>query len=269
MRFKILLFIIFSMLFYSTNCFGLPKAKIAAKVVTVNGEPVIGAYAFARFTTSGSKVVRGETDANGIFTATSETIDHCGITIEKEGYYVGGVRYNEHNLTLKKHLWTKRWEPWGKVETVILKDIRNPIPMYAKNTYRLDIHKLDELVGYDLKIGDWVIPYGKGVIKDFLFVFKKNDKDAKLSSENWHISYKLTFSNEKDGIQEYYPDKQNNRSEYIWPYEAPETDYLSSYKGFTSIKDGYVKKNFDKKRNFIFRVRTKLDKNGKIIDARY
>ncbi|MCP3872181.1 MAG: hypothetical protein GY699_03370, partial [Desulfobacteraceae bacterium] len=106
-------------------------------------------------------------------------------------------------------------------------------------------------------------------INDFLFIFKKSAKDAKLGSGNWHISYKLTFSNEKDGIQEYYPDEQNSHSEYIWPYEAPETAYLSSYKGFTSIKDGYVKKTFDKKRNFIFRVRTKLDKNGKIIDARY
>ncbi|MEH0021729.1 MAG: Ig-like domain-containing protein [Desulfobacter sp.] len=267
MRFSI--FIILFIVFYTTSCSALlPTAKITAKVVDTEGKPVEGVDTFARFLTgTDATIVEGKTDKEGFFTATGKTIGECNINARKEGYYGAGVGFREVLKDYSKI--TRQWQPWNPTGIIVLKDIRNPTQMYAKYTGYLDIPILGKPVGYDLEIGSWVTPYGKGNNKDFIFIFKKSDKDAKPGSGNWSISYKLFFTNEKDGIQEYYPDKQNSHSRYPWPYEAPKAGYQNSIEGFSSIKDGYVKKSFDKKRNYIFRVRTELDDQGNIVEAKY
>ncbi len=263
-------FIILFIILCSVNCFGgLPTAKLTVRVVDTKGRPIVGAYSFANFYRNAkSNIVRGETDKNGIFSATGKTIGVCGITVRKEGYYTSGGASCE-GLKRGGKIFFNRWEPWDRIDTVVLKDIRNPIQMYAKGTDHIDIPILEQPVGYDLERGDWVTPYGKGVTNDFLFYFKLSDINAKPYHDNWQISYSLTFPNEKDGIQEYYPDDSNRRSGYIWPYKAPETGYQSRIEGFSLKKNGRFKKTFDKNKNYIFRIRTIVDKEGKIINARY
>jgi len=265
MRFKTLL--ILFIVFCSANCFAHPPtARLSVKVLNSEGVPIEGVEAFANFTGSKAKIVRGTTDKSGLFTATGETTSLCGITVKKEGYYDSG--YSFKHILKRGTGSSERWEPWNPIGKIILKEIRNPTQMYAKNTSRMKIPALNKAVGFDLEKGDWVTPYGKGIIQDFIFIFNANDNNAKPSDEKWQCSYKLLFSNTKDGIQEYYPSEED-RGEYIWPYEAPSTGYQSELNGFTEFSDGHVKTNYDDKKNYMFRVRTQLDKQGNIIDARY
>ena len=247
-------------------CIAAPEFKFTTKIIDSNGRPIEGAAIKARFTGSNFKVERGKTDKNGIFTAKGKTTTFCNFAVSKEGYYMSG--YSFESMLLKGEAAFGRWQPWNPTIEVVMKEKKNPTPMLARNTGHMEIPAFDKPVGFDLEKGDWVAPYGQGSLKDFIFVFNISDKDANNWDEKWSCSYKLTFSNGKDGIQEYY-EPENNHSEYIWPYKAPETGYKSVLTGFETMNDGHHEASYDKKRNYIFRVRTKVDDDGNIIEAHY
>jgi len=253
-----------------------PTFKFTVKAVDTNGNPISDAETSATFTGSKSQVVEGKTDKNGLFSASGATTPICGVTVKKEGYYTSGYSFEqmilEHLDESEKGLFN-RWVPWNPTVEVILKEKRNPIPMYVGGTGgHKEIPIFDQPVGYDLEKNDWVAPYGDGNIKDFIFVFYVSDQNAK-SWEEWSCSYNLTFSNDNDGILEYFPPK-DSKSEYIWPYEAPETGYQHAITGFNSMEknanDTYRNETtYNQERNYIFRVRTKVGSKGNIVEAKY
>ena len=251
-------------------CFAdAPTLKFTAKVVNRNGNPIENAKVFVNFTGSKAKVIEGRTNKEGLFTATGSTTPIGGVTVKKEGYYLSGYSFEnmiiEHLDERKKGL-LNRWQPWNPIINIVLKEKKNPIPMYAKGTFGyIEAPALEEPIGYDLAKGDWVIPYGKGEKKDFIFVFRARYDGIK----DWEASYSLTFSDRHDGIIEYYPD-ENDYSEYKWPYKAPQTGYKSEINRYKVFQpNGYSKTNYDKKRRYIFRIRTKVDDKGNIIKAKY
>ena len=265
MRLKIL--ILFLAMLCPVYCLAAPTFKFTAKIVDSNGRPIEGAAIKARFTGSNFKVERGETDKKGLFTAEGKTTTFCNFGVSKEGYYMSG--YSFEPMLVKGEIAFGRWQPWNPTIEVVMKEKRNPIPMYIGTFGHVKIPAYNKPVGYDLEKGDWVAPYGDGSIKDFIFVFKVSDKDANPWDDHWRCSFELTFSNEKDGIQEYY-EPEDNQSKYIWPYKAPETGYQSKWSGFRiKVNDGPIEKSYKEDRHYIFRVRTKVDNNGNIIDARY
>ncbi len=268
MKLKIIL--LFLIVFYPVFCIAAPTFKFTAKIVDSKGNPIEGAEMKVRFTGSNFKLKTGKTDKNGLFTATGKTTTLCNFAVSKEGYYMSG--YSFEPMLIKGRSAFGHWQPWNPTIEVVLKEKRNPTRMLARNTYHMEIPVFDTPIGFDLEKGDWVAPYGNGSVKDFIFVFSVSDKNAK-PWEEWSCSYKLTFSNKKDGILEYYPPK-DNKSEYIWPYEAPETGYKSELTGFRSMKkqpDGSYRKetSYNQERNYIFRVRTKVDSKGNIVEAKY
>lgn len=252
--------------------FVYPLGKVTIRVIDNEGQPVENAavtirYDYAKGFGMGwgtsSKFVDGVTDKDGLYSLTKATPRRWFYMIRKEGHYSSGDTY-EFKDNIAKLLW---W-PWNPTMEIELKKVKNPIKMYVKNTTGMQVPVLNNPVGYDLEKGDWVAPYGKGVISDFVFVFKirfaKND--------DWDASYTLTFSNEQDGIQEYSIPK-GNQSEYFWPYEAPDNGYIHSLtlgaKNY-SIGWGFEHKtDFKENRNYIFRVRSTKDNSGKIIEAKY
>lgn len=254
-----------------------PTAKITLKVIDNKGAPIEDADVSVVFAVpkghgqgwgADASVVDGKTNKKGLFTASGKTTEGVTSSVSKKGYYGGGggrISFTETSFG--------RWKPWNPTIEVVLKEKRNPIPMYVGGTGgHKDIPVFDQPVGYDLEKKDWVAPYGEGSVKDFIFVFSVSDQNAK-SWEEWNCSYKLTFSNQKDGILEYYPDKKD-RSEYKWPYEAPETGYKSELTGFKAMEkqpDGMYrnKTSYNQEKRYIFRVRTKVDGKGNIVEAKY
>jgi len=254
------------------NCYAgilYPTAKITVRAIDSKGNPVPDAKVGILFYVDkgvgagwglASKEVTGKTDKNGFFSGEGSSIDRCNFSVEKDGFYDSNDEVHFQKASL-----LRRWEPWNPTIDIVLKVKRDPVAMYAKRTDALKVPILDMPIGYDLEKSDWVAPYGKGVVRDFIFICKVKFIDI----YNTETSYKLTFTNLTDGIQEYVADK-NDRSIFRWPYEAPENDYKSelalsdSYKGSEKYTPGY-----DKKKCYIFRVRTKVDAKGNILSAKY
>jgi hypothetical protein len=126
--------------------------------------------------------------------------------------------------------------------------------MYAKKyVMGLKLPEYNKQIGYDLMIGDWVGPYGKGINSDILFT--ENHADEKSG-----YTFTIGFPKEGDGLQEFtLPDRETG-SGLRSPHEAP--------------ADGYQPKDEqtqmpDPHRIYLFRVRTAKDHDGNIVSAHY
>ena len=254
----------------TTTCaFSSPTAKLTAKVIDEAELPVAGAQVILSF--SGAKIgdgggltsfgKEGLSDSDGLFSGSAATLPLVGVVIDKKGYYRSIQKYE----FTSRSLLLNRWQPWNPTIDVVLKKIRNPVPMFHKFVEWEPVPALDKPVGYDLEKGDWVAPYGKGQISDFIFEVK----NVQRARADYECSYVLTFSNEKDGIQEYFH-APNDQSYYKWPFEAPLYGYQPSLARFRNDSPGKGYKSNEKKGSYyIYRVRTKTDKDGNILSAQY
>jgi len=265
------LFIAFS----NASAFVYPLGKVTIKVVDNDGQPVENAKVTVRYDYAkgfgmgwgtSSKFFDGVTDKDGYYTLT-KTAPSCWMyTVRKQGYYLSGENYE-----FKDKIGGLVWLPWNPTMEIKLKKVMCRTKMYAKSINNMNAIKvpvLNETVGYDLEKGDWVAPYGMGVINDLVFIFKVRF----VKNDDWDVSYKLTFSNKYDGIQEYFiPD--GNQSEYYWPYEAPEYGYQNEINWSAFYHPGgwagVHKSDYKEDRKYIFRVRTKTDEEGNIVEASY
>lgn len=248
--------------------FGYPSAKITARVVDENGGIIQGADVHISFEIAKKEGwgtdnfgMEGISDSKGLFTGQADASSRIGITVLKEGYYTSRLLYEFPS----RNKLNNRWEPWNPTVEVILKKKHNPVPMYDNHRTSYNIPKLDTPIGFDLEKEDWVAPYGKGMFSDFIINFNVVDR----SYTNYECGFTLTFSNPLDGIQEYFFNN-GDQSYFKWPYEAPINGYHReiSKKKTMSPANGY---RSDEKNNvnYLFRVRTKIDKNGNIIEAKY
>jgi len=77
----------------------------------------------------------------------------------------------------------------------------------------------------------------------------------------------ITFKNKEDGIKEVIRSKSDN-SGYTLTKTAPENGYVNEMEFFNSLKTR-KKRGIKENQNFIFRVRTGTDDNGKVNEAKY
>jgi hypothetical protein len=145
----------------------------------------------------------------------------------------------------------KKWNP---AVTILIKKVGKPIAMYAKKyVMGLKLPEYNKQIGYDLMIGDWVGPYGKGINSDILFT--ENHADEKSG-----YTFTIGFPKEGDGLQEFtLPDREIG-SGLRSPHEAPVDGYQSKHEQ-TQMPDP--------NRNYFFRVRTAKDHEGNIVSAHY
>jgi hypothetical protein len=211
----------------------------------------------------GLKTIRRDdvTNEDGVVTFQGDGLESVGATIDKEGYYQSGSGYK---FTSKSLL--NRWEPWNPTVEVVLKKKRNPVPVYDNYRTSYQIPKFDTPIGFDLERRDWVAPFGHGLVSDFVILYKSEIR----AYTDYDCGFTLTFSNPHDGIQEYFFDKED-QSYFKWPFEAPVEGYLpeiSKEKTMLLPGTGY---NSDEKKtiNYMFRVRSKVDNEGNIVEAQY
>jgi hypothetical protein len=204
---------------------------------------------------------KGLSSTKGEFVSTGEgLLPQVTIYARSQGCYDSSVIYK-----FDKKLIFNRWEPWNPTIEVVLKKKRNPVPMIMGGPDWVAIPKLDTPVGYDLEKGDWVAPYGTGIINDLTIEFNLSSR----AYTDYDANMTISFPNGQDGIQEYWFDKAE-QSAYKWPFEAPLSGYKRSVNVFErdTPENGY-KTNKKEGVNYIFRIRTKLDKDGNVISANY
>jgi hypothetical protein len=203
---------------------------------------------------------RGKTDTNGLFAASerSRSVDLLFGAV-KEGYYKTDLAYE---LGAPYQYDPVKWSP---VITLVLKGVINPIPMYAKGIDK-GPPVSNEPVGFDLTVGDWTAPHGKGQARDIIF----NKNYSLKSTSDYESKLTLSFPNPGDGIQEFQRDALGQGSDLRSPHDAPVDGYRSQLLRETSAHPGQPSKfDYDEKRIYFFRVRTVMDDEGNVKSALY
>jgi hypothetical protein len=185
---------------------------------------------------------------------------------EKPGYYT--VRSVGYDRPLFRDRANGRWEPWNPTVEMVLKRIKNPVAMYAKNV-ELKVPEFDKPMGYDLIKGDWVGPYGGGEKPDLVFEVHRNVR----SDRDYEGSLSLHFSNTADGLVP-TDDPTVDGSELRLKYLAPEEGYIAQ-KVWREIRhpmpDGNdaIVSDTARTMSYYIRVRAIVDAQGRVISAYY
>ncbi|NOT96087.1 MAG: hypothetical protein HOP00_07245 [Nitrospira sp.] len=259
-------------LFSSTICGGKESSfRVLFRVVNDEGKPVAEAKvgvswenATATKNSERIKSVESISDQDGRVEFEGKAFT-SGVSYgaNKQGHYAAwGLRYSFTSTHLL------RWQPWNPTIEVLLKRIKNPVPMYAKRV-EVKIPEFNQPIGYDLVQGDLVAPYGKGQLSDLIF-----EADRKVvSDQEYDGTLTLRFSNEGDGLVAHeipQPDPPGLRM----PYIAPDDGYVSSKtweesRHTSARRNGNIISTASNRMNYFIRVRTVRDKEGKIVSALY
>jgi len=195
-----------------------PVAKVTIRTVDDAGNPIADSsvsVSFEQLNNPNKKtLVSGTTDQFGLFTASSRTSGFTVIQAEKSGYYASRLKWQPDGGDQNgKHL------PWNPTINVTVRKIVNPTPLLTKNVELRGVSNVAK-ASFDVVVGDWVQPHGRGVTGDLLFEWNGNWR----SVDDREASLTLRFTSAGDGILE----RQLTpliEGEFRLPHEAPSEGY--------------------------------------------
>jgi hypothetical protein len=259
MRSSLLFGITLTLLSLSACAATPPTANFNVSIFNENNKPVEGVLVKGGFTNLMADYVpgpgaQGVSDINGNANIFGPAFTSVRVIAEKDGYY-----RSEKRIPVNQR----------KDQNIefVLRDVRNPRALNVKKIFLSARDKIrsGEQFGYDLEIGDFVYPNGKGKVNDFLITHTYQKKDM------WNYSFEIVieFSNALDGLIPFFID--NSESRFKSAYLVPETGYKNKWhiKGSRSGKGKPEVTNLNKQRNYYFRVRTVVNENNEIVSAHY
>lgn len=228
------------------------------------------------------------TDENGVCKVKGSTnTGHVSINTMKipEGYYPTWGGFVSRSADTFGN-----WLPDDSVITMKLQRVEHPIPMFVKQVWRMagktpHIGSWDGKYGeakYDLMKGDFLPPEGKGEYADLTFKLRVvNTWGGMLSVsarevEMYEMELEIEFPNDGDGLRLVSKEDKGTgikiRSAETKGYARTTTrqfgNRIKSYdnRGWI-IHEPYD--DIDKMRCYTFRIRTKYNEKGEIIDGYY
>jgi hypothetical protein len=205
--------------------------------------------------------LRGESDREGLYRWASDSRSIEWFAVSKEGYYDTTQEPRRWPTITDELVASQR-----NILTVVLKRVRNPTPMYAKEA-SVDLPSIHGSYGYDLMIGDLVNPFGKGQVADFIFAVRTVERFGRQD-----LDPDITFSSPTDGIQRYDAPRSGEqhrlrRSAYLFPYEAPVDGYRTSLASADAAVDAAFgeREQWENRYhncNYLFRVRSSSVEGG-------
>lgn len=253
--------------------FGGSGCGLLARSTTVNvevrvrdpeGKPVKDARAVLLLPRYGdgreNAEVFGRTDRAGVCRLTGSADQDYEVGVEKEGYYPTMGPWRHINTPTGM----KQYAVGLQVVELELRPIRNPIPSLVFNVERLKIPKPDTDFGFDLEIGDWVQPDGKGRTSDLVFRVEGETRSPSEYEQTLH----LAFSNACDGYVAFERPGERG-SKFKFPYEAPADGYVAT-RAWRKKIDGekWTTDLEDMQRySFIVRIRSVADELGQVTRA--
>lgn len=246
-------------------------AQVRIKVVDQDGCVVPDATVWGGFTCGGGMndfvLVDGVTNTNGTYVAQGKCNEFLRFEVRKEGYYRTDTKIYFARSKAAPLVVDGKWQPYGETRTVVLKRIKNPHEMSGPDCPpQRKVKIYDKWLGFDLEKGDFLPPMGVGTEADMLVRFRLNGR----MPHDWSIMMDVSFTNspyagacrlKKDG----WSDMKS--SYYADTNAVYQTDFTFKYcheKGVYPYSD---KLNQDE--YMIFRIRTKVDRDGKLVSARY
>ena len=219
------------------------------------------------------------TDKNGLCHVEGETNNgKTGVDIDKapEGYYrFSGMSYR---FVDRPSIPFMHWRPTDIVITAALCKIERPVPLFVRRTLLGNGQPISERVqgpfSYDLLKAAWLPPIGNGEHADIVFERLPREEFGEavnpLRPEFRGKSYKETvvarFVGADNGIVEVKP----NPNATLMIRTAPDSGYGESFELWHSV-DGCNQhhESTDANRHFCFRVRTRRNEKGEIVESYY
>jgi len=239
------------------------QTRFIFRVVDTDGVPVENANVQASFGENWGGWNKGLTDSNGIFAVERVSAGEMIYNVRKQNYYDtdGGYKWCGAGEIIIED---GRWLPWGVTNTIILKKIKNPVALFAaRGSYVVPTNGCP--IGFDLIVGDWVSPYGKGTQDDLVVYLEEKVSDA----YTWHKKLMITFG--KSTLDGVCIQPKDNYSFFKSSYEAPLNGYSKAEVWeFDRVKESVLIDTGSSKEDcLIFRIRTETNNSGKVVSAYY
>lgn len=210
--------------------------------------------------------VYGKTDSNGVVMINGKTNGNkIRFFVGKDGYY--GARRDMTYVEMGKEHDVEhgKWQPYGDEVIIPVKQIKEPVALRSSQNggYKYT-DAIGKWIGYDLEVGDFVDPIGKGLVADFEVYL---DWDGKYFPKCERIGMKIRF---KEPLSGYYSVPLDTESELQTPYSAMPNAVFSQVATYYDRLDGKRLRNkFDKSKCWIIRSRCKIDSQGSLVSANY
>lgn len=239
-------------------------ATINLTVKNEKGVPIQGAEGGAWFWyKNGGTSSKDISDENGKLTLSNKVTTDSAYRIEKEGFYYseGYVRSFEAPDEPFGFFERRRWKP--VIREVVLKTKRNPIPMYSKKC-RGKLPAINQAIGFDLKIVDWVKPYGKGENTDMVVTVATKEVNVGRKTFTRASVVTFDFPGDYNGVQVCDSD---GWSKFISAYHVNLQTPFQKQLVMPSQNSRY--KWLDKRKHLVFRVRSEVSPSGELLRCHY
>lgn len=241
-------------------------AEVHLKVLDDSGVPVTNASVRAVFDMLPvPRSVYGKTDTNGVYIARGKTNgNYIEFFVGNKGYYGSQKKITLIEMGAEHGVKDGKWQPYGDEQKIVLRRIISPCHLVdiVKWIY---VPRTNEWIGFDMKNGDFVQPFGLGEDADF---------EVKVAWDGFSASQcrlcvaSVRFVDEKNGG--YFAPK-SNESDFPFGYRANTNKSLEvSFK--TINRDGdfnQTHRPFPQNEFFVTRTRCKLNADGELISANY
>ena len=241
---------------------------------------------------SRGRLEQGVTNADGDFRFKGESdVSHVTYSIRTEGVVYYPVIRKRLEFSGVSGVVSRHWEPYDSIVTVRLQRVEHPIPLFVKRVelrdYERGIGGFDGTNGvlrFDLMKGDWLPPYGNGEVSDIRLTSscKITDRERKYSYASqkekdvlfYELSNEASFGDKDDFVSLARADatagikirkaEDNGLSNRL-------TNALGMRKKIAKNKNWYCERFNDRDPNrcYTFRIRSRRDDKGKLIEAYY
>ena len=216
----------------------------------------------------------GVTDSNGMFVAEGNAVIGVDGRVTVEGHYQTIVTVSVGT--------NRAMNSWSLEIPVLLKRIRNPIPMYfhiVNNPYISALegvgkYRIGQTSSFDIVTADFLSPYGAGRVADFEFIWGMTiySKDDDGLAWNYDTLCEIRMTNGVDGICRGSPDGAEDGqigSLFYSAYEAPKDGYTNYISFYDHVRGTKAEGNDDRHYLYYFRVRTQTNELGQVTNALY
>ena len=244
-------------------------ARVAFKVVDQDGAAVPGAKVWGGFSANlirDSVLVDGVTNTNGEFIAQGKCNEFLRVDITKDGYYRSEEKINFWRSKADPVVVDGRWQPYGETRTVVLKKIRNPyaVKVFSDEQCICKIPAFGQWLPFDMERSDWLAPYGNGVHDDVLLRFQK-----KLTDKWYEFAFSMEACFTNNPHAGVYIRPIDAYSDLKTGYHADTNAVFATYYAFSLDSMSKKKVGLDENSYLVFRTRTRVDENGKLVGAHY
>ena len=286
MKTKTLIIIVLAIVVLFTAFANMGIARFSVVVIDehsknpIEGVPIIGCFTsrYMRWDDKASvdDVQSGETDKKGCckFLGKTNTGEACTRVRGYAGYYdseILHIPYTNTDCVVRQPI----WKPDNVVVTLILQRVEHPIPLFVKMArLKVEPNKIldnESKFAYDLVASAWLPPFGNGKHADIEFTCLPRER---LPDGN--NGFGGTAHRYKNSIQVAFPGQDNgicgmpSTTLTLKVREAPLDGYGADLTVWKQLScDLQRDEGLDKDRNFCFRIRTRRNEEGKIIESYY